>query len=96
MSVLSAAVRGAGYSNPRASFRSPSEVPADVKQGNIRVNQEKAREREAEGKKQKVAAIAAVVYGAVVFGQCRIPPHSQPLRSGSTGYAAAYPHNHAA
>jgi hypothetical protein len=51
-----------------------SEVPADVKHENIRVTQEKTREREAKGKKQKVAASAAVVYG-----QCRIRPHSQPL-----------------
>jgi hypothetical protein len=56
-----------------------SEVPAEIKQENIRVTQEKTREREAKGKKHKVAASAAVVCGAVVYGQCRIRPHSQPL-----------------
>jgi hypothetical protein len=41
--------------------RPASEVPADVKQEKTRVTQEKTREREAIGKKQKVAASATVV-----------------------------------
>jgi hypothetical protein len=36
-----------------------SEVPADFKKENIRVTQERTREREARGKKHKVAASAA-------------------------------------